>query len=394
MCRKETLMLKRPHDFNEIVGHEVFKKYFIDHIQKGNLPRFIILEGPTGLGKTSIAEVVAVTLNYGFDNTPERLKAITDVIDNSRSTDCIKKYNMGKDSGKDTAKEVLAELSPAMSTTGRKVVLCDECHAILESAQDTFLVDTEFIPKNVWLIMMTTDASKLKMTLRSRAVILSLMNLKTNEMIDVLEREVLRKNLTIQGGKTTLRMIAEWADNKPRAALNILNAFGENEIVSTELVREFIGYISLEDIMPLVTSLSGSMTYGLSYISELRLNDTLVDTLVEVLRIKLGQPSFRVSLEEYHKARKQLEAVPQECIMKFLHSIAALPRINRAGLISAYVSAHTSYDRLFKEDKSVLIEEQSQKLSNRALAPDINSRQSCTAPTIDSLLADSEIISD
>lgn len=385
-------MLKRPHTFDDIIGHEVFKKYFIERIKRGTLPQFIVLEGPEGLGKTSIAEVIAITVNYGFDDSPQKTKAIQEVIDNRHSIDCIKKFNMAKDSGKDTAKEVLAELSPSMSTTGRKVVICDESHAIVESAQDVFLVETEYIPKNTYLIMCTTDKSKLKATLLSRAVCIPLSALTTSQMVQVLKKEAASRNLTIQGGDTMLRIIAEWADNKPRAALNILNAFGENDVVSTEMVREFIGSMDISEILPLVTSLAGSLTYGLTFISEMKFSDGLVDSLVEVLRIKMGQPSYKVSLEQYQDAKRKLENVPEEAIMKLLHSVAGAPRLNRATMVSAYISAHMSYDRIFNSGREVLVEEQTQKLASRSLAPDVKSHEHIKAPTLDDMLANSNPI--
>lgn len=385
-------MLKRPHTFDDIIGHEVFKKYFIERIKRGTLPQFIVLEGPEGLGKTSIAEVIAITVNYGFDDSPQKTKAIQEVIDNRHSIDCIKKFNMAKDSGKDTAKEVLAELSPSMSTTGRKVVICDESHAIVESAQDVFLVETEYIPKNTYLIMCTTDKGKLKATLLSRAVCIPLSALTTSQMVQVLKKEAASRNLTIQGGDTMLRIIAEWADNKPRAALNILNAFGENDMVSTEMVREFIGSMDISEILPLVTSLAGSLTYGLTFISEMKFSDGLVDSLVEVLRIKMGQPSYKVSLEQYQDAKRKLENVPEEAIMKLLHSVAGTPKLNRATMVSAYISAHMSYERIFNSGREVLVEEQTQKLASRSLAPDVKSHEHIKAPTLDDMLANSNPI--
>lgn len=385
-------MLKRPHTFDDIIGHEVFKKYFIERIKRGTLPQFIVLEGPEGLGKTSIAEVIAITVNYGFDDSPQKTKAVQEVIDNRHSIDCIKKFNMAKDSGKDTAKEVLAELSPSMSTTGRKVVICDESHAIVESAQDVFLVETEYIPKNTYLIMCTTDKSKLKATLLSRAVCIPLSALTTSQMVQVLKKEAASRNLTIQGGDTMLRIIAEWADNKPRAALNILNAFGENDVVSTEMVRELIGSMDISEILPLVTSLAGSLTYGLTFISEMKFSDGLVDSLVEVLRIKMGQPSYKVSLEQYQDSKRKLENVPEEAIMKLLHSVAGAPKLNRATMVSAYISAHMSYERIFNSGREVLVEEQTQKLASRSLAPDVKSHEHIKAPTLDDMLANSNPI--
>lgn len=76
--------------------------------------------------------------------------------------------------------------------------MCDECHAIVDAAQDVFLVETEFIPKNTYLIMMTTDLSRLKATLQSRAFTANLNQLTTSEMIKVLREETDRRNLTVQ----------------------------------------------------------------------------------------------------------------------------------------------------------------------------------------------------
>lgn len=134
------------------------------------------------------------------------------------------------------------------------------------------------------------------------------------------------------------------------------------------------------------------MTFGLTYISDMRLSDNLVDNLVEVLRIKLGQPSYKVSIEEYHRTRQKLETVTEESIMKFLHKVAGLPKLTRAGLISAYMYAHSSYERLFVEDKNVLHEEEAQKLQNRELAPAVTATRFAQAPSIESLLSDSAIL--
>lgn len=385
-------MLQRSHSFDDVIGHDVFKKYLIERIKKGNLPQFLIFEGPLGLGKTSLAEIVAITINYGFEDSPEKQSAIEVIIDKGMSSDCIKRYNMAKDSGKDTAREVLAELTVSMSSTGKKVIICDECHAISEAAQDVFLVDTEFIPKNVYLIMCTTDLSKLKGTLVSRASVIPLKRLTTSQMMQVLKREVKRKNITLQSEDSTLNMIVEWADNKPRAALNILNSFGENERVTTEMVRAFIGYMDVSEICPLVSTLSGSMTYGLSCISDIRITENLVDVVVEMLKVKLGQASFKLSVDDLRMVRDAVQNVPEESLMKFLHGITSAPKLTRSILISSYIGAHTSYERLFKRESGILTEEVTQKLANRDLAPDVSANVATTAPTLDELIANSCIV--
>ena len=162
--------------------------------------------------------------------------------------------------------------------------------------------------------------------------------------------------------------------------------------MSTEMVREFIGSMDISEILPLVTSLAGSLTYGLTFISEMKFSDGLVDSLVEVLRIKMGQPSYKVSLEQYQDAKRKLENVPEEAIMKLLHSVAGAPKLNRATMVSAYISAHMSYERIFNSGREVLVEEQTQKLASRSLAPDVKSHEHIKAPTLDDMLANSNPI--
>ena len=56
--------MNRPKHFNDIIGHDWLVKYFTDHVQKGTLHQFLILHGPEGTGKTSIADLIALDLVY------------------------------------------------------------------------------------------------------------------------------------------------------------------------------------------------------------------------------------------------------------------------------------------------------------------------------------------
>lgn len=385
-------MLSRPHSFDEIVGHTPYVELFKDHIEHNTLPHFIILCGAEGLGKTSLANLIAINLNYGFGNSPEKEKAIQNVIDKDLSIDCIKKYNMAKDSGKDTAREVLSEFSSVLSSTGKKVIICDECHAMSEAAQDVFLVDTEFIKDGTYLIMCTTNKEKLKPTLLSRAVVFTLRALKQSDMIQVLERVCEERNLNVQKG--VLKMIAEWSDNKPRAALNVLNAFRDGKSVSNDMVRELIGYLKLDEVLPLLTTLSSSMTMGLSIISEMQIPDNMVELIVEAIRVKDGKPSYRLSPSEYKDARMQLNMVSIETLLKFLHKVASYQPLTRSGLIAAYTYAHVSFEKLMTKSYNIKQEELSQKLANQELAPDVSFQKKGVAPTLEDLLADSSFIED
>lgn len=371
-------MLRRPHSFDDIVGHPKTTNFFVEHIKNGTLPQQILLSGEEGLGKTSFADVIAISLVYGLGDSKEKSEAIRDVIDGNKSNNNIKKYKMSVEGGKDSAKEVLLEFNTDLTTSGIKVIVMDECHNMSEAAQDVFLQDTEYLPKGLYLFMITTETQKLKPTLLSRFFPITLRPLKQSDMLTILRSEVYRRNLNIQGGDSMLIVIAEWAGNKPRAAIKILDGFADGSAVSESTVKELVGYLEVEDVLPLVESLTQSMTYGLMKIQEMVLSDTILDILIEFLKVKDGHMSHRIKMQEMKKVNAALLNVPAENLLKFVYTLSGYPKITRAALIHAYLSSHVSSAMLESyEPKEVLQIEQTQK----AQVPVDNLSESAVLPT-------------
>lgn len=373
-------MPKKPTSFDDIVGHKNLIEFLRDHLSKGTLPQFIIFEGDEGLGKSSFAKLLALEL-MGRD--PQVLKR---VIQENKSTESVLLYNMSINGGKDTAKEVEANLSLGLSGLDRKVIILDEAHDMSEAAQETFLVSTEYLPKGVYLFMCTTDSLNLKATLKSRAFTLHLQHLTQADMVSLLTRYVRDRGLRLQAEASTIQMIAAWADGKPRIALNLVEGFAPGSAVSSATIKEFIDYLSVDDVLPVLSCLSGSMTQGLSVISEMKLNGSLVPILVEILKVKSGMASFKLSLTDVHRIRAQLNGVSVETLTKFIYLVAALPKLSRTGLISAFLQSHT--DRSFLSSPppktEVLQSEMQQKLS--APTQDIAEASRPCAPSISELL--------
>ena len=385
------MQVKRPTSFDEIKGHKELIKYFIQQIKDDTVPQFIILYGEEGLGKTSLADLLAINIVYGLDDSPEKQKAIKDVILDDKTTSNIKKYKMSVEGGKAAAKEVLQEFNTSL-TRGNKVIICDECHQFSSDAKDVLLTatDTGRIPKGLYIIMMTTEMNVLKPQLRSRAVPMHLNRLKNSEMLALLEEEVERRQLNIQGGKATLNLITTWSECKPRAALSLLSAFSNGASISASLIKELIGYLEIDDVLPLVTSLAGSMTWGLNYISELNLTSSFVDVVVEILKIKLGQPSYKLRIDEAHKVKQEMLNVPEECVTKFTYLICGANPLTRPAVVSAFIQSHVSFDRVMTNDHSTLQEEKTQK--DLIAPPPVEAATRQPAPSIEDLLANSRIM--
>ncbi len=374
-------MAKKLHKFSELVGHENLITFLKDHLEKGTLPQFILFEGDEGLGKSTIAKILAFYLTGQREDVSKR------VIEDNQSTEDVILYNMSINGGKDVAKEVESNLTLGLSNYPTKVIICDEAHGMSDAAQDVFLVSTEFLPKGVYLFMCTTDSQNLKPTLKSRAFTLHLNHLTNKEMVTLLERTVTERGLRLQAQSATLQMIAAWADGKPRIALNLLEGFAPGSAVSQDVVKELIDYLSVDDILPILSSFSGSMTQGLSYISEVKLNQTFVPLLVEILKIETGAASFKISYTDTHKVREQLHDVPKDALIKFTYLVAAMPKITRAGLVSAYLQSHPGLDSILHPAEKAEVIRAELETKYEAPKPDVAQEQRPAAPTLDDLFA-------
>ena len=122
-------MAKKLHTFSEFVGHENLITFLKDHLEKGTLPQFILLEGDEGLGKSSLAKILAYYLTGARDDVAKR------VIEDNKSTEDVLLYNMSINGGKDTAKDVETNLSLGLSSFSTKVIICDEAHVMSDAAQ-------------------------------------------------------------------------------------------------------------------------------------------------------------------------------------------------------------------------------------------------------------------
>lgn len=382
--------MKRPHSFEDIKGHAWLVTFLKEHLQKGTLPHCIMIDGPEGLGKTSIADILAINLVYGLEPSEDKNKAIASVIDNKQSNEYIRKYFMSAEGGKEVAKQVADELRVNISERKNKVIILDECHGLSEAAQDVFLADTEYLPEGVYLIMLTTKLAKIQMSLQSRCVPIHLSPLKKSEMVQVLEKEVALRNLNIQGGSATLGMIADVAGNKPRLGLSILSAFASGSSISSEQIKDMIGYLSIEDVLPIFKCLSDSITLGLAMIMEMKPNDSIIPLCYELIRLKSGSESYTLKMAETRKCKMELQNVSLEQLITFLEVLTNFPQITQQSLINAFIKAHKSKQMLVDYEPSKVLQQELIQKGEAIIDNTVNSTR--RPPTLDELFDESDII--
>lgn len=379
--------MKRPTSFADIKGHAALNDYFIEHLKDGTLPHFIILHGDTGCGKTSYADLLSIYVNYGFQDSSERDAAIENVIINNRSTDCIKKYDLSVDSGKPAALQIKSELSSIMTSTGKKFIIGDEAQRLNYDAQDVFLVETEYLSKNVYFCLCTTSLSNLQEPLLSRAFIIPVNKIKQSEVVELLKTECQVRGLELQGGVGTLELIANWAQCRPRQALQMIDGLGMNRKVPLRFIQELTDSCDYSDVVQLLAALNQTITFGLEYIVNSKFNDTIYDILVDILLIINGHVSYRVSIADQRNIRTQLAGIPSENIETF---IAELSDTTKPTMTRAFIKAHIKHNKIVTHTNGVIKQEIAEK-SERAGVANLE-REKGVVPTFDSLLRQGTIM--
>lgn len=366
--------------------------YLKGNIEEGTLPHFLIFEGQEGLGKTSLADLIALHLVYGSSDREEYRKAYEEIVEKNSSNDYIRRYKCSVDGGKQIALQIKDDMHATFTLDRPKVIICDECHGFTEQAQDVFLSETEFISGQIYMIMLTTEITKLRASLRSRAVPITLQPLKRSEMLKLLRDEVAKRHLNLQHQDATLQMIVDWSQCKPRTALNILNAFSPNSSVPIEDVRSLIGYINARDVVPLLKSLSGSVTFGLSYIEEIPINNQLVTIVEECINLKTGTPSYRLKMDDVQYIQSELREVSIDQLITFLYGITMHTTLTKTGLIHAYLKAHNAYKVITAEETpiNVLADEDVQRRELQIQNPEVAGASK--APTFEDLFSEATIL--
>jgi len=244
----------RPKTFSELVGQEHVVTALTNALTRNRLHHAYLLTGTRGVGKTTIARLLAKSLNCitnGITATPcGSCPACLD-IDAGRFVDLLE-LDAASNTGIDNMREVL-DNARYMPTVGRfKVYLIDEVHMLSKAAFNSMLKTLEEPPEHVKFVLATTDPQKIPVTVLSRCLQFNLKQLAP-ALIAELMASILKAE-GIAGDPPALALIARAAHGSMRDALSLLDqaiAYGGGD-VREAVVRTMLGAVDTEYLYRIV----------------------------------------------------------------------------------------------------------------------------------------------
>ena len=246
----------RPRNFNELVGQNHVSRALTSALERGRLHHAYLFTGTRGVGKTTIARILAKCLNCetGVTSTPCEVCPTCTAVNEGRFIDLIEIDAASRTKVEDT-RELLDNV-PYAPTQGRfKVYLIDEVHMLSTHSFNALLKTLEEPPEHVKFLFATTDPQKLPITVISRCLQFTLRPLAVDEITEHLGN-ILNKE-SIQAEQDAIWQIAESAQGSLRDALSLTDqaiAYGQGAIQHQD-VKEMLGLIDRTIIYDLILAI-------------------------------------------------------------------------------------------------------------------------------------------
>src|ERR1700690_3952670 len=176
----------RPKKFAEMVGQEHVLQALRNALDSGKVHHAFLFTGTRGVGKTTVARILAKSLNCetaGVSSNPCGICAACREIDEGRFVDLLEVDAASRTKVDDT-RELLDNVQYAPTRGRYKVYLIDEVHMLSNSSFNALLKTLEEPPPHVKFLLATTDPQKLPATILSRCLQFSLKNMTPERVVE------------------------------------------------------------------------------------------------------------------------------------------------------------------------------------------------------------------
>ena len=252
----KVLSLKyRPQIFSDLIGQNIISETITNSIKFNKVPNAYLFTGIRGVGKTTIARIVAKSLNCsnGFDNICknnfcENCKAIS----NSNHIDVLE-MDAASRTGVDDVRELIEFSRYGPTTAKYKIFIIDEVHMLSKQAFNALLKTLEEPPEYLKFIFATTEIKKIPVTVISRCQRFDLTRVRSLELF-----EYIKKIKEKEKGKVSdeaLKLIVKISEGSVRDALSLLDrallSLNEGEEFNLNKAQKIFGYFDKSQLISL-----------------------------------------------------------------------------------------------------------------------------------------------
>ncbi|MDP3877657.1 MAG: DNA polymerase III subunit gamma/tau [Methylobacter sp.] len=278
----------RPHNFTEVVGQEHVVKSLMNALQHDRLHHAYLFTGTRGVGKTTIARILAKAINCENlqDFNPCGVCSVCRDLDEGRFLDLIEVDAASRTKVEDT-RDLLDNVQYAPNHGRYKVYLIDEVHMLSGHSFNALLKTLEEPPPHVKFLLATTDPHKIPVTVLSRCLQFNLKRLLPSQIFT--QMEFILQQEHIEAEPAALKLLARAADGSMRDGLSLLDqaiVYGNGKVCAEE-VNAMLGTVAQQPVDDLLTALAeGDAPAILGTINELaNLTPDFSDVLQQILQV-------------------------------------------------------------------------------------------------------------
>ncbi len=246
----------RPSKFAEVVGQSHVVKSLLNALQYDRLHHAYLFTGTRGVGKTTIARILAKAINCENpqNSDPCGQCPVCLALDEGRFMDLIEVDAASRTKVEDT-RDLLDNVQYAPNHGRYKVYLIDEVHMLSGHSFNALLKTLEEPPPHVKFLLATTDPQKIPVTVLSRCLQFNLKRLSPEQIFDQMQAILFEENIEAQS--QALKMIARAADGSMRDALSLLDqaiVFGGGKVM-LEDINSMLGLVTQQSVAAILEAL-------------------------------------------------------------------------------------------------------------------------------------------
>ena len=251
----------RPNTFDEVVGQKIVIQTLKNAIKNNKLSHAYLFAGPRGTGKTSIAKILAKTINCtNLKGTNPCNKCVNCTQCNNKQMIDIIEIDAASNNGVDEIRELKSKVNLVPNTGKYKIYIIDEVHMLTTGAFNALLKTLEEPPSHIVFVLATTEPQKIPATILSRCQRFDFKKIPDQLILDHLKQVTKKEKIKITDDAIT--EIARLADGGMRDALSMLDqvsSFTEDKITVSEVhevngtleqskIKKFVEYLLESDV--------------------------------------------------------------------------------------------------------------------------------------------------